>query len=47
MAEMAEAIPQARRGYFKHLKRTLIGRIVGKPYKQWKYGIVEPPPAED
>jgi hypothetical protein len=26
------------RSYVKHLRRQIIGRIIGKPYKQWKYG---------
>ena len=25
--------------YFKHLRRRIIGKIIGKPYEQWKYEI--------
>jgi hypothetical protein len=35
------------RRYLKHLKRHLIGRIVGKPYKEWKYGITTPREGKD
>ncbi|WP_414462371.1 hypothetical protein [Hyphomicrobium sp. DY-1] len=31
------------RRQIKHLKRQFVGWIVGKPYKQWKYGIKPPP----
>ena len=42
-AHDAARIANEPRRHFKHMKRQLIGWIVGKPYKQWKYGILTPP----